>query len=82
MHRRWTIRPVSYEERVGSFRIVNDADGMGKALIEYCDPGSVTFNLAAQALLDLSADRGDPEDARDAFIAALEDAGVFVRGVA
>ena len=77
-----TIRPVSYEETVGNFRIVNDALGMGMALMRHCQPEEPTFQSAALAVLKLSKGEIDPEEARDAFIEALEAVGVFVRGVA
>ena len=32
-----TIRPVAYQETDNRFRIVNDANGMGRALMEHCD---------------------------------------------
>lgn len=80
MRRSWTVRPVSYEEGIGVFRIVTDADGMGRALLTHCDPNSASFKAAAQALLTLSAGAGDPEQVRAAFIVALIAAGVYVRG--
>ncbi|MGA0617115.1 hypothetical protein [Paracoccus sp. KR1-242] len=67
---------------MGNFRIVNDALGMGTALMRHCQPEQPTFQTAALAVLQLSKGEIDPEEARDAFFDALEAVGVFVRGVA
>ncbi|MFG6083938.1 DUF982 domain-containing protein [Paracoccus litorisediminis] len=74
------IRPVSFEERPATYRIVNDAAGMGRALLTHCEFDHPTCRVAAEAVLALQKGEMDPEVARKAFVAALTAAGVFVRG--
>ncbi|MBD9528364.1 DUF982 domain-containing protein [Paracoccus sp. PAR01] len=74
------IRPVSFEERPATYRIVDDAAGMGRALLAHCDFEDPAYQVAAEAVLALNNGEIDPEAAREAFVAALTAAGVFVRG--
>lgn len=74
-----TIRPVTYEEADARFRTVNTAAGIAAALMAHCDEGDPARQAAARACVALSAGKGDPEETRALFIAALEAAGVFVR---
>lgn len=79
MRRGATIRPVSYEEKVGIFRVVTDAKGMGAALLAHCEPSDPHFQKAAIACLTLESGETGPEQARADFVAALKAAGIFVR---
>lgn len=79
MRRRATIRPVSFEERIGTFRVVTDAKGMGAALLTHCEPSDPYFQKAAVACLALESGDTEPEQARADFLAALKAAGLFVR---
>lgn len=74
-----TIRPVSYEQKIGTFRVVTDARGIGAALLAHCDPADPTYQAAAASCLALDSSEADPEQARADFVAALTAAGVFVR---
>ena len=74
-----TIRPVAYQETDSRFRIVNDANGMGKALIEHCDFFDTDYLRAAKSCIELAEGKKDPERARADFIRAMTLAGVFVR---
>lgn len=74
-----TIRPVHYEEKPGTFRVVTDAEGMGKALLTYCHPDDPAYQAAARSCLGLESGKRDPEMARAHFVQALISAGVFVR---
>ncbi|MFC3568426.1 DUF982 domain-containing protein [Paracoccus simplex] len=74
-----TIRPVTFEEGIGRFRTVNNARGMGEALLAHCDQGDPEYQIAALACLGLESGAADPEQARADFIAALTAAGVYVR---
>lgn len=74
-----TIRPVSYEEKPGTFRVVNDAEGMGRALLTYCKPDDPSFRRAAKSCLWLEHGDLEPEEVRADFVQALTSAGVFVR---
>ena len=73
------IRPVVYQETISQYRIVNDAVGMGKALIEHCDQADPDYLSAAAAIIAFAEGRGNPERARANFIRAMTAAGVFVR---
>ena len=74
-----TIRPVAYQETDNRFRIVNDASGMGRALMEHCDPADPAYQQAAGSCIAFAAGSVTPEQARTEFIQALTSAGVFVR---
>lgn len=74
-----TIRPVTYEEATARFRTVNTVSGFAEALMAHCDEGDPARDEAALACIALDEGRGDPENVRSLFIAALRAAGVFVR---
>lgn len=74
-----TIRPVSYEEKIGTFRIVTDARGIGAALLAHCDPNDPAYRAAAASCLALESGETGPDRARADFVAALKAAGLFVR---
>lgn len=74
-----TIRPVSYEQKIGTFRVVTDARGIGAALLAHCDPADPTYQAAAASCLALDSSEADPEQARADFVAAMKAAGVYVR---
>jgi len=74
-----TIKPVTFEEGIGKFRTVNDARGMGEALLAHCDQGDPDYQMAALACLGLDNGTVGPDQARADFIAALTAAGVFIR---
>ncbi|WP_265501241.1 DUF982 domain-containing protein [Paracoccus beibuensis] len=77
---RRTVRPVSYQETDSRFRIVNDANSMGKALMEHCDPADPAYRQAAGSCIALAEGTAEPEQVRADFIQAMTSAGVFVRG--
>ena len=74
-----TIRPVAYQETDSRFRIVNDANGMGKALMEHCDFFDADYMRAAKSCIAFAEGTAEPEQVRADFIQALTSAGVFVR---
>lgn len=74
-----TFRPVTYQETISRHRTVNDADGMGKALIEHCDQADLNYLAAARSCIAFGEGGGSPELVRADFIRALTSAGVFVR---
>lgn len=74
-----TIRPVSYQETDSRFRTVNDANGMGRTLMEHCDPADPAYRQGAGSCIALAEGTVTPEQARADFIEALTSAGVFVR---
>ena len=74
-----TIRPVTFQETNSRYRTVNDAYGMGKALIQHYDQTDPDYLNAAKSCLDFAEGRKNPELVRADFVAALEAAGVFVR---
>ncbi len=73
------IRPVTYAETDSRYRTVTDARGMGMALLTHCNPQDQAYITAAEAVLGLEEGAVEPEVAREAFVAALRKAGVFVR---
>lgn len=75
-----SIRPVSFEECIGVFRVVTDAEAMGATLLKHGDKDSESFEDAARACMALLKGEGDPDTARDTFVRALLEAGVFVKG--
>ena len=74
-----TIRPVAYQETDNRFRIVSNANGMGKALIEHCDFFDTNYLRAARSCIAFAEGNATPEKVRADFIQALMSAGVFVR---
>ncbi|MDT1064177.1 hypothetical protein RM190_20105 [Paracoccus sp. CPCC 101403] len=75
-----TIRSVTYEKRVGKFKIVNDLNGVAKALLNHCDPNSEIFKKAALAILEFDEGTVDQETVRGAFLEAMTAAGILVKG--
>ena len=73
------IRPVAYQETNSRFRIVNDAIGMGKALVEQCDLADTDYLRAAKSCIAFAEGKASPDQARADFIRAMTAAGVFVR---
>ena len=73
------IWPVAYQETDSRFRIVSDATGMGKALIEQCDLADIDYLRAARSCIAFTEGKATPEQARADFIRAMTAAGVFVR---
>ncbi len=69
-----TIRPVTYQETGSQYRTVTDTDGMGKALIEHCDPSDLDYLAAARARIAYEEGQGDAE-----LVRAMTTAGVFIR---
>ena len=65
-----TIRPVSYQETDSRFRTVNDANGMGRALMEYCDPADPAYRQAAGSCIAFAEGTVTPEQVRADFIQA------------
>lgn len=63
----------------GTFRVVNDAEGMGRAVLTYCKPDDPSFRRAAKSCLWLEHGDLEPEEVRADFVQALTSAGVFVR---
>lgn len=74
-----TIKPVTYEEKVGAFRMMNDAEGMGIAPLTYCDADDPAYREAARSCLGLETGKLQPEKGWAAFVHAMQSAGVFVR---
>ena len=74
-----TIRPVAYQETDNRFRTVSDANGMGRALMEHCDPANPAYRQAADSCIAFAEGTVTSEQARAEFIQALTSAGVFVR---
>lgn len=74
-----TIRPVTYEDAPAVYRTAHTAQDMAEALMAHCDEDDPARRDAAVACVELSEGRGDPEEVRELFVAALEAAGVFVR---
>ena len=74
-----TFRPVTFQETVSRYRTVNDADGMGKALIEHCDQADPDYLTAARSCIAFEEGTGSAELVRADFVRALTSAGMFVR---
>lgn len=74
-----TIKPVTFEERIGVFRTVNHPEAMGEALMTYCNAGDADYQRAAASCIALMEGDGDPVQARADFVAALVSAGIFIR---
>ena len=73
------IPPVSYQETDSRFRTVNDANGMGRALTEHCDPANPAYRQGAGSCIAFAEGTVSPEQVRTEFIQALTSDGVFVR---
>jgi hypothetical protein len=73
------IQPVAYRETDSRFRIVNDATGMGKALVEQCDLADTDYLRAAKSCIAFAEGKALPEQVRADFIRAMTATGVFVR---
>lgn len=73
--------PVTYEEDDrGGFRTITSVQGAARVLTDWW---SVEFGpayyAAAHACVEALEDHGPEETVRDAFVAALQESGVFVR---
>ena len=73
--------PVTFETlTLGVFRTISSASEAGRVLLEEwpVDEGAA-WRVAQQSCLEALSGAKDPEESRQAFLLAAEEAGVFVR---
>jgi Arc/MetJ-type ribon-helix-helix transcriptional regulator len=77
---RWDV-PVTFEtRRLGQFRTVASTSEAARALLEdWPEEENEATTEAMEVCLTVLEGNGDPAAARDAFIKAAEEAGVFIR---
>ena len=81
MKRRYWEKPVTYEEDDrGGYRTITSAEEAANALLFHwpVDDGD-EFRAAQKIMLAVIEGKRPAEDAREAFLRAAEEAGVFIR---
>jgi glycine/D-amino acid oxidase-like deaminating enzyme len=76
----WWTRPVRIEtRRVGSYVVINSTEKAAEYLLEQWpeEENGKSFDAARQALISAHEGTISPEEARHAFLAAAEEAGIF-----
>lgn len=76
---RKAIRAIAVEATINHYQIVITAEDMAEILMERCDPADPCYQRAAECLIAFQEGKAEGETAREAFIDALESAGIFYR---
>ena len=81
MNRGHWAEPVTFEtQKLGVYRTIASAEEAARALLtDWPAQSGPAFMEAQKACLAVLEGRKAPEAAREAFLAAAEEAGVFVR---
>ena len=74
----WTM-PVRFETGIGQYRIITSTEEASRFLLnQWPIENGVAYDAARQACLDAMEDKAAPDTARQAFIEACNEAGMYV----